>query len=183
MGCDIHMITQIQSDNKWQYVLEKPSFYDYRNYDVFAFLAQVRGDCENGFYPKGLPEDLEESRFEPDDEIDGEIFYWVDFESIDYHSHSYLTLEEIDDRLRENAPAEDPARIPRRFLEAFYLHGGELPYGMEIIKKDKETVDIIWDSGLECYALLCKGRDELAEIAYKYGVSRDCIRIVFAFDS
>ena len=182
MGCDIHMITQIKKDNDWQYVPEKPIHYDYRNYDVFAFLAQVRGDCENGFYPNGLPEDIGEYRF-GQYEYNGEICYEIDLTRSYYHSHSYLTLEEIDNKLRENAPTEEPARIPKRFLKAFYNHGGELPYRMEIIKEDEEAAEFIWDSGLDSYSLLCKGRDELAEIAQQYDVSPDHIRIVFAFDS
>ena len=183
MGCDIHMITQIKKDKQWQYIPEKPGHYDYRNYDVFAFLAQVRGDCENGFYPNGLPEDLGETRFGQYEEDNGDICYDIDFKTGYYHSHSYLTLEEIDERLRQNAPTKKPTCIPKRFLEALYNHGGELPYGMEIINENEESVDIIWDSGLESYSLLCKGRDDLKAIAHKYDVSPNCIRIVFAFDS
>ena len=83
----------------------------------------------------------------------------------------------------ENAPTEEPVHVPKRFLDAFYLHGGELPYGMEILSKDKTGADIIWDSGLEDYPTLCEGRDDLAEIAHKYAATPDHIRIVFAFDS
>ena len=183
MGCDIHMITQIKKDSCWQYVSEVPEAFDWRNYDVFAFLAQVRGYCENGFIPKGLPEDLGETRYRQWKDCSGEICYEVDFESRDYHSHSYLTLQELDEKLRQNAPAEEPVHVPKRFLEAFYLHGGELPYGMQIMRKNDTGADVIWDSGLECYAVLCEGIDELVEIAHKYDVSADHIRIVFAFDS
>lgn len=183
MGCDIHMITQIKKDGCWQYVPETPGTYNWRDYDVFAFLAQVRGYCKDGFIPKGLPEDLGETRYEQWEECNGEIHYSINFESIDYHSHSYLTLQEIDDKLRQNAPEEEPVRIPKRFLDTFYLHGGELPYGMQVMSRDDAAADIIWDSGLEYYPVLCRGRDELLEIARKYDVSPEHIRIVFAFDS
>ena len=183
MGCDIHMISQAKKDGCWQYVPETPETYNWRDYDVFAFLARVRGGCENGFLPKGLPEDLGETKYGQWEEYNGEIYYNIDFESGDYHSHSYLTLKEIDEKLNENAPAETPEHISKRFLEAFYLHGGELPYGMQIMSKDDTGADIIWDSGLDYYPVLCRGRNDLMQIAHKYEVSPDQIRIVFAFDS
>ena len=183
MGCDIHIITQIKKDGHWQYIPEKPESYDCRCYPVFAFLAQVRGCCENGFMPRGLPEDLGETRYGQWIDSNGDICYDIDFNYSDWHSHSYLTLKEIDEKLRANAPAEKPVHVSKQFLDAFFSHGGELPYGMEILKKDKAGADIIWDSGLECYATLCEGRGELVKIAHKYGVSPEYIRIVFAFDS
>lgn len=64
MGCDIHMITQIKKDNKWEYVPEIPDTLDMRNYSVFAAIAGVR-DSFNGcvFEQKGLPEDLGERKY------------------------------------------------------------------------------------------------------------------------
>lgn len=183
MGCDIHIITQIKKDGSWQYVPEVPERYDRRCYPVFAFLAQVRGYCENGFERRGLPNDLESMKFGEYTEDDGSIHYMVDFNERYLHSHSYLTLQEIDEKLKENAPAEEAVHVPKRFLDAFFNHGGELPYGMDIIKEDDTGSDIIWDSGVEDYPILCSGRDDLAKIAEKYDVAPDHIRIVFAFDS
>ena len=183
MGCDIHMITQIKKDGHWQYIPEIPRRYACRWYPIFAFLAQVRGVCKNGFIARGLPDDLGETRYRQWKDSNGDICYEIDFNNIDWHSHSYLTLQEIDENLMENAPTEEPVHVPKRFLDAFYLHGGELPYGMEILSKDKTGADIIWDSGLEDYPILCEGRDDLAEIAHKYAATPDHIRIVFAFDS
>ena len=51
------------------------------------------------------------------------------------------------------------------------------------MSKDDNGADIIWDSGLEDYSTLCGGRDDLVEIAHRYAVAPDHIRIVFAFDS
>ena len=121
MGCDIHMITQIKEDGQWKYVPETPKYYNYRNYDVFAFLAQVRGCCENGFEAKGLPEDLGETSYGQWEECNGDICYEIDFNSCDLHNRSWLTLQEIDERLKENAPAEKPVHVPKQFLDAFLL--------------------------------------------------------------
>ena len=51
------------------------------------------------------------------------------------------------------------------------------------MSRDETESEIIWDSGLEYYAALCDGRDDLMKIAQKYDVSPEQIRIVFAFDS
>ena len=64
MGCDIHLITQIKRNNKWEYVEDIPEEYDYRNYFNFSILADVRNDFgTKGFQPKGLPEDLGGKKF------------------------------------------------------------------------------------------------------------------------
>lgn len=75
MGCDIHIITQIRKDDRWQYVPKVPERYNCRCYPVFAFLAQVRGYCENGFERRGLPQDLDEMKFGEYTEDDGNPLY------------------------------------------------------------------------------------------------------------
>ena len=70
-------------------------FYDNRNYDVFAILADVRNgrgfagvDTGDGFIPidnpRGLPEDVS-------DEVMKESEHW----GLDGHSHSWFTLREL----------------------------------------------------------------------------------------
>ena len=64
MGCDIHLITQIKKNNKWEYVEDVPREFNQRNYFNFAVLANVRNDFgTKGFQPKGLPEDLGAKKF------------------------------------------------------------------------------------------------------------------------
>lgn len=64
MGCDIHLITQIKKQGKWEYVPESPKTLEKRNYFNFAILADVRNDFDTkGFNAKGLPADLEEKQF------------------------------------------------------------------------------------------------------------------------
>ena len=64
MGCDIHLITQIKRENKWEYIEDVPEEFNQRNYFNFAVLADVRnGFGTKGFEPKGLPEDLGGKKF------------------------------------------------------------------------------------------------------------------------
>lgn len=64
MGCDIHLITEIRKNGKWQYVEEVPTSLDCRNYATFSVLADVRNDFHHvGFQPKGLPDDLSSKCF------------------------------------------------------------------------------------------------------------------------
>lgn len=59
MGCDIHMITEIKRNDKWEYVPDIPKSLDCRNYATFAVLANVRNNFHvKGFEPKGLPDDI-----------------------------------------------------------------------------------------------------------------------------
>ena len=64
MGCDIHIITEIKKDGKWQYVPEIPESLDGRNYNAFAVLANVRNYFGyKGIEPKGFPEDISGKHF------------------------------------------------------------------------------------------------------------------------
>jgi hypothetical protein len=72
MGCDIHIFTEKlnRSTNTWEQVKESftdpykgkekvDSPFDFRNYSIFAFLADVRNydHCKPLAEPKGVPED------------------------------------------------------------------------------------------------------------------------------
>lgn len=64
MGCDIHLITEIKKNGKWQFVEERPDALLHRNYSLFAFLADVRNSFNYDSFPeKGLPEDLSGKKF------------------------------------------------------------------------------------------------------------------------
>jgi hypothetical protein len=95
MGADIHMHTEVKRNGKWEYHGEGP--YTDRNYDLFAILADVRNGrgfagCKTGegfiplADPKGLPDDVSDEVKVEAEQMGG-----------DGHSHSYFTLEELQD--------------------------------------------------------------------------------------
>jgi hypothetical protein len=111
MGCDIHFYVERRlPDGSWEAVDEfvkegdgvysyetvKNSYYDDRNYDTFAILANVRNgvgfagvDTGHGFFPiampKGFPDDISPKLRE----------FLIENENGGDHTPSWLTLDEI----------------------------------------------------------------------------------------
>ncbi|MGV6816169.1 MAG: hypothetical protein ACWA44_02735 [Thiotrichales bacterium] len=118
MGCDIHCFVEKRTNKGWERVSKglQSDYYapnneyfstdeykdggriiDCRNYTLFAFMANVRNGygfagCDTGdaikpiSMPKGLPSDVsEEVKKESDD--------W----GVDGHSHSFLSLRELNE--------------------------------------------------------------------------------------
>src|SRR5688500_15176320 len=116
MGCDIHLFVEKKVGGRWHrwerteevkvddaYAYTR-NYYGYndRNYDVFAMLADVRNGrgfagVETGSRfnviaaPKGIPP-FEKLELRPSGEVQEEIERWDG----DGHSHSYLTLAELE---------------------------------------------------------------------------------------
>lgn len=64
MGCDIHIITEIKKDGKWEFVPEIPKSLNKRNYTTFAVLAGVRDSFNSNIFPvRGLPSDMSKKKF------------------------------------------------------------------------------------------------------------------------
>lgn len=102
MGCDIHLYVEKKVKGNWicinpmifshwgDYKTRKlGSVFDDRNYELFGFLAQVRGTNENGFEAKGFPVNASPT-------VKSEYKDW-DGNS---HSANSLTLEELHDKLK-----------------------------------------------------------------------------------
>ena len=198
MGCDIHMITEIRKNGKWERVLETPETFDKRNYSVFAFLANVRNYWNyNGFEPKGLPEDISGLTFDKDEDEEGD-YYEIDFreENSDYHSHSWLTLKELQEADKSDF-LYTKIKVDKEFIDKFFEFGGKMPEQMEIVNYTPNTlVDSIYyvyqpNVIIRWLSSNCKLEDlsisigikELEDIAKKYEVDNENIRIVFAFDN
>ena len=118
MGCDIHLMTEIKKDNKWELNEEllfiddyskSDSPFDRRSYRIFAFLADVRQ--RDNFKitpisePKGLPKDSEYLNT-PLEKPENYSYYGYDNGTaytkegqiecdVDCHSLTYLTLKEL----------------------------------------------------------------------------------------
>lgn len=123
--------------------------------------------------------------------------YWnVDFDCVDYHSHSYLSLKELHEYDTSDYDSIK-VKVPKVFFDKFFEFGGCLPSGIDIeddSEKDKsiirtimnainpEVIVTIRGNHLES-SQLSKGIKELENIADKYGVTDENIRIVFAFDN
>jgi hypothetical protein len=114
VGCDIHLYVERKVDDKWvtadkwtpdPYADEGEEsrlivdyidcFYSERNYDLFAMLADVRNErsfagCVTGSgfkpisTPRGLPDDISPEVKRESDEL-----------GLGFHSHSWLTLTEL----------------------------------------------------------------------------------------
>ncbi|MGL4618801.1 MAG: hypothetical protein ACRCZS_07040 [Chroococcidiopsis sp.] len=81
MGCDIHCHAEVKIDGVWNHYNE---INIERNYDLFGYLAGVRGDKNQAFPVRGLPNDASNlTRCESD---------WLD---IDGHTHSWISIDEI----------------------------------------------------------------------------------------
>ena len=288
MGCDIHTIVQVKKDDSWKYVPELPEEFRFRNYSLFALLANVRNYFNTkGFEPKGLPDDLGDMKFgwksekenhkhfyetatstrvrmpdgsikyksddsfkvpvtkkqyeefngtkgcdgvgyyiynytmfggkeeeipyteiyktfqdylyecwgdEYDKELDDYGDWEVDFSCEDYHSHSYLTLKELEDFDKTDYKSTK-VKVLKCFMDKFFELGGKLPDGMQvedcvpndIISAIREAIEpmviVKWQTKEDKENPLNDAIQALKDIADKYGVTSDNIRIVFAFDN
>ena len=124
--------------------------------------------------------------------------YWViNFKSEDYHTHSWLTLQELVSADYKNYLARK-YKIDKDFVDAFKHFGGRFPEKFWFQKSAvgdirdafseamSPTVTICWmDENKDNSQLpVFKGIEDLKNIAKKYGIKNyEDIRIVFAFDN
>ena len=116
MGCDIHLMTEVKKEGKWELntkdifgdeYYESDSPFDRRSYSLFSFLADVRqrDNIKPISEPKGLPEDSGVLN-SPLEEPEEYVYYGYDNGTahtegeriecdINYHSLTYLTLKEL----------------------------------------------------------------------------------------
>ena len=123
--------------------------------------------------------------------------YYVEFDSEDLHTPSYLSLKELKE-FDYSDVYKDKCKISKNFMDKFRELGGELPEGMEIekdftpsdfaeaIRQAIEPVVIVsWEAKEKMQSLdFFKGIKELEEIAKQYKIENyEDLRIVFAFDN
>lgn len=205
MGCDIHTVWQARRNGKWEDV--KSNYKENRHYLLFSWLANVR----NGFgfagistydpiipiaQPRGLPADFETEDDRHPTRIecvpDWRLQYWDAADKahpsiwIGYHSHSWLTADEI-------LAADCPTIIQRTgvvSLEWFKKWDGKTPpeewsggiggKGIVVspaqrIAPDTTHVQIEWDGPSELGYFV----DEVKRMKEIHGE----VRVVFGFDS
>ena len=87
MGCDIHLIVESRTCSTWRHV--DVSFYDGRNYNLFAILADVRNaTCGDTLTPIAPPRGVPKDASAPYCEL---VNSWQG----DGHSHSWHSLRHL----------------------------------------------------------------------------------------
>ena len=119
----------------------------------------------------------------------------IDFSCSDYHSQSYLSLADLLNA--DYTPYNlKKYKMDKEFYDAFINAGGVMPADFSIKESSvgdlidcfresmSPTITIMWNRTDEEIRELPmhKGIEELKQIAAKYNVSNDDIRIIFAFD-
>lgn len=209
MGCDIHMVVQVQTGGKWKTV-EKG--YNERNYRVFGLLANVRngygfagvktGECMEWLAdPRGFPEDFK---------VVEECYHKVGFE-LPYndpgdkkffmgdHSHSWLLAEEILDESWQKKTATLCGFIDQKTYRQWKDGVDPFPYSWcggtsmpTVSEREFLSVPELYPThyiGCEWQLsyLDAVGRDfrefmeHLAELLSEHGQGN--VRVVFGFDS
>ena len=190
MGCDIHTHVEIKKKNKWIHIDEVPEEFEIRNYSTFSILAGVRSsfNVKPISEPKGIPEDVSKETKES-------IEWW----NGDGHSHSYLTLKELD-TFDLTDYKKTKVKVLKAFYDAFIGFGGILPKEMSVEETRpgdirecfqeafEPTVLIKWldSKNEETYmdSPILTGIKKLKEIAKKNNIDNyEDIRIVFFFDN
>ena len=83
MGCDIHLYIEKKGVNGWEELpIAEELIPDERDYEVFSFLAGVRGNNGEHFADRGIPEDSSIPTGDDD--------FWLGD-----HSYTYAYLDEI----------------------------------------------------------------------------------------
>lgn len=143
MGADIHMYAEKKIDDEWKltkgpnpYKIYFPSdedlkfegwVYHQRDYDLFAFLADVRNYDESIDpldQPRGMPEDTSPMLFKLYEEY-----------GVDGHSHSYFSLPEL------LAADQEFAYLK---LDAFTKKGSAIRKLEDLAQGDPDSVRIVF---------------------------------------
>lgn len=160
MGCDIHLYTEINRGKGWEncdyFCLSNPldespklrmiELYGYRNYDLFAVLADVRNYNNLGYIdrPRGIPEDATEY-------VKKQYDTWYD----DAHSGSYFTLKELIDYHEEHKPKHNYGgyileplidRLKQRADDLYFIYNFEWDGSRkeEALKQAKNIRIVFW---------------------------------------
>lgn len=106
----------------------------------------------------------------------------VDLSHDYYYKHSYLTLKELKEK-DLSLYLGNKEMVSKQFYQTFLDFGGVMPEEIKVM--DGKEIYLVWknDKIKEEDMPVVRGIHELEEIARKYGVSAEDIRIVFAFEN
>lgn len=174
--------------------------YVYGVYDAESVGGKFQEIPLNKVFPT-FEEFMKEYYKDDWDEDAGDYGHWrVDFTAVedgDYHTPSYLNLRELKEFDYETYQSRN-FKVDKELAEAFTRLGGKLPEGIRY-RSDTEPADIVeamreafyptvilsvkLDAKTVYEMPLMAGIRELEDIAAKYEVDDEDIRIVFAFDN
>ena len=122
------------------------------------------------------------------EEFDDFGYYEADFTSADYHGHSYLTLAQLKQKVKDLSP-ENKYVVCSDFIEALLEEIDELPECFLVVDEDTKngTVTIGRNEDSESFFTQKFYNDavkKVEEIKKKYAIQDDeNVRVIFAFDS
>lgn len=138
MGCDIHAFLEIKENNNWKFI-KKLNLC--RSYWMFSIFADVRNDD-----PILVP--ISEPKFLPQN-VTKEVYEISEQWDFDGHSHSWLTISEIDnfDWNQSLIDSTGLVCIPKEFIPDDYLQLFEDMRNMEkTYGKDNVRIVFFFDN-------------------------------------
>lgn len=201
MGCDIHIYTEanitVNGKEKWWNVddwrlnpyfgedyepeYSHKSVYSGRNYELFAYIANVRnyGEVESAGFDRGLPENVSEA-------VKREFDWW----EYDAHTPGWCTLAELKKLSRKTLTTKRQGYVAKEEAKNF-KENGTLPTAWAQGVGNKENYEWLkWEDKCNCFDSLIENLDERKrEVFWIFDKERDDnsmddkIRIIFWFDN
>ncbi len=186
MGCDIHAFAERRRGDKWVKLNEAFEHLDYsnkkvwtdepyegRDYELFAFLADVRNG--NGIVPIATPKGV------PDDASYGYL-HEVERYGEDGHSHSFFTLKELKAIPKKllNQTIEDQSLIVEKDESGKIIETCAMTNGKHYGKVGKRKLFKLFKDD---YNPIKEIITQLESVTEDDGLDDEDIRIVFFFDN
>jgi len=203
MGCDIHTIAEIKMNGQWlacRYELAN----DYRNYDSFAILADVRNyhNWSPICSPRGFPAGYDEDKFKNICCFDGDRASWLLLSEIEAYISKLPTKHTISGVLEKEVYCD---LVAHDLQPHTWSNGASGPNIKVLTDKDivfvegKRKVDVgattlnngewshaktSWAREVKkCIPYLFDVIDEMNHIKKHCGLTSENIRLVFCFDN
>lgn len=168
MGCDIHGTLEVKENKKWKFIDKLP---DDQSYDWFGIIAGVRNyvNAKPISKPKGIPSKLSK---ESEKLIEG----W----DLASHSHSWLTLEEIEtydweQTFHDGRISTVEKATGKELYKASYTNPNVVDFSrFELKHLDRTAKNLIPHSWKKLL-------NKMKKLGKKYG--KENVRITFFFDN
>lgn len=153
--------------------VHEASIYKTRDYQLFGILAGVRGGHFPSISPpKGIPSDLSYQTM-------GDVLRW----GTGGHSHSYLTLEELEAYSWDGHRYEWKRTVDWREVEDIRAHPEHFCNPAINKAADGDYTLTQSETPREASPAFQETLEKLRELAHHHGVGPDSVRLVFFFDN